>query len=73
MKRQHSMSTDAKELLNVAQVEEACPAAVERYQLELDESRNRLEQMIDIIPTLAWSCRPDGTTEFLNQRWLDYK
>jgi len=28
--------------------------------------------MIDKIPTLAWSCRPDGTTEFLNQRWLDY-
>src|SRR5918999_1136669 len=28
--------------------------------------------MIDTIPTLAWSCRPDGTTEFLNQRWLDY-
>jgi PAS domain-containing protein len=28
--------------------------------------------MIDKIPTLAWSCRPDGTTEFLNQEWLDY-
>jgi formate hydrogenlyase transcriptional activator len=28
--------------------------------------------MIDQIPTLAWSCLPDGTTEFLNQRWLDY-
>ncbi len=29
-------------------------------------------EMIDKIPTLAWSCRPDGTAEFLNQRWLDY-
>ncbi len=28
--------------------------------------------MIDKIPTLAWACRPDGTTEFLNQRWLEY-
>ena len=28
--------------------------------------------MIDTIPILAWSCFPDGTTEFLNQRWLDY-
>src|SRR5262245_17640035 len=28
--------------------------------------------MIDQIPMPAWSCRPDGTTEFLNQRWLDY-
>jgi PAS domain-containing protein len=28
--------------------------------------------MIDSIPVLVWCCRPDGTTEFLNQRWLDY-
>ena len=28
--------------------------------------------MIDQMPTLAWSCRPDGSAEFVNQRWLDY-
>jgi PAS domain S-box-containing protein len=28
--------------------------------------------MIDKIPTLAWSCRQDGASEFLNQLWLDY-
>ena len=33
---------------------------------------DQLPLMIDKIPTLAWSCRLDGTTEFLNQRWLDY-
>src|SRR5713226_7601813 len=83
------MNTDAKGLLDTAQVEEARPATVERSQRELNERRRRLEQseqtlteskrpedqlrmMIDNIPTLAWSCRPDGTTEFLNQRWLDY-
>jgi formate hydrogenlyase transcriptional activator len=31
-----------------------------------------LRTMIDQIPTLAWSCRPDGSAEFVNQRWLDY-
>jgi PAS domain S-box-containing protein len=31
-----------------------------------------LRTMIDQIPILAWSCGPDGTAEFLNQRWLDY-
>src|SRR5262249_35605073 len=36
------------------------------------ESEDQLRMMIDIIPALAWSCRPDGTTAFLNQRWLDY-
>ena len=29
-------------------------------------------EMIDQILILAWCCRPDGTTEFLNQRWLEY-
>src|SRR5215831_1897160 len=24
------------------------------------------------LPTLAWACRSDGSTAFLNQRWLDY-
>jgi PAS domain S-box-containing protein len=35
-------------------------------------SEDFLRTMIDKIPILAWSCRPDGTTEFLNQGWLDY-
>src|SRR6267154_673584 len=38
----------------------------------MTESEDQLRIMIDKIPTLAWSCRPDGTTEFLNQRWLEY-
>jgi len=29
-------------------------------------------QDVDVIPTLAWSARPDGSVEFLNRRWLDY-
>jgi PAS domain-containing protein len=33
---------------------------------------SQLQIMIDTIPALAWSCLPDGTTEFLNKRWLDY-
>jgi hypothetical protein len=33
-------------------------------------SEDFLRMMIDKIPILAWSCWPDGTTEFLNQRWL---
>ena len=31
-----------------------------------------LRMLLDHMPTLAWACRPDGTTAFLNQRWLDY-
>src|SRR6266446_5635647 len=28
--------------------------------------------VVDTIPTLAWSARPDGSAEFFSQRWLDY-
>ena len=28
--------------------------------------------MVDTIPTLVCSARPDGSAEFFNQRWLDY-
>lgn len=36
------------------------------------DSDNLLRMMIDHLPTLAWSCWPDGSTALLNQRWLDY-
>src|SRR6266536_2695427 len=38
----------------------------------MQASEDFLRTMVDKIPILAWSCWPDGTTEFLNQRWLDY-
>src|SRR5258706_7033280 len=38
--------------------------------LRRSEDRNRL--IIDTIPTMAWSLRPDGVLDFLNQRWMDY-
>jgi PAS domain S-box-containing protein len=40
-----------------------------------DESRrseDRLRLIIDTIPTMAWSLRPDGAIEFVNRRWMDY-
>jgi PAS domain S-box-containing protein len=36
-----------------------------------DESED-IRLVVDTIPTLAWSARPDGSAEFFNQRWLDY-
>jgi PAS domain S-box-containing protein len=32
----------------------------------------RLRLIIDTIPTMAWSVRPDGVVDFVNQRSLDY-
>lgn len=35
-------------------------------------SERNLKLIINTIPALAWSARPEGTAEFFNQRWLDY-
>ncbi len=54
--------------------EELRTEILERKQAEdalrRSEDRNRL--IIDTIPTMAWSLRPDGVVDFLNQRWMDY-
>lgn len=38
----------------------------------LRKSEDVLRIVIDTIPTMAWSVLPDGTVDFLNQRWMDY-
>jgi formate hydrogenlyase transcriptional activator len=46
--------------------------ALERALDELKNSEKKLRQVIDTIPTLAWSLLPDGSNEFLNKRWHEY-
>jgi PAS domain S-box-containing protein len=46
--------------------------ALKNALIEVKNSENRLRTIIDTIPALAWSARPDGSTEFFNRRWLDY-
>src|SRR5437773_9415528 len=38
----------------------------------LRQSEDRLRLVIDTIPTMAWSLLPDGTVDFVNQRWLEF-
>ena len=38
----------------------------------LEASERNLSMIINTMPALAWSARPDGAAEFFNQRWLDY-
>ena len=46
--------------------------ALKRALDELKNSEKKLRQVIDTIPTLAWSILPDGSNEFLNKRWHEY-
>jgi len=47
-------------------------AALEKAFTEIKKSEDQLRIIIDTIPTLAWCTLPDGSAEFINQRWLDY-
>jgi len=39
---------------------------------KLQKSEDRLRLAIDTIPALVWSARPDGSVDFVNQRWEEY-
>ena len=43
-----------------------------RAEEKLRASEQNLTQIINTIPTLAWSTLPDGYTDFLHHRWLEY-
>jgi PAS domain S-box-containing protein len=44
----------------------------QRAEDALRGSEDHLRLVIDTIPTMAWSVRPDGVVDFLNQPWMDY-
>jgi PAS domain S-box-containing protein len=64
-------STESQRLANVGST---ALDVTERARIgeALRRSEEYLRVTIDTIPTLAWCSRPDGSSEFLNQRWLDY-
>jgi formate hydrogenlyase transcriptional activator len=43
-----------------------------RAEEALQKSQRNLAAIINTIPTTAWTARPDGYCDFLNQGWLDY-
>src|SRR6266850_4200567 len=38
----------------------------------LKRAEDRVRLIINTIPMMAWSVRPDGAVDFVNQRWMDY-
>jgi PAS domain S-box-containing protein len=43
-----------------------------RAEEALRQSEQHLRDVIETIPATAWTGRPDGTTDFVNQRWQEY-
>jgi PAS domain S-box-containing protein len=39
---------------------------------DLKRAEDRIRLVINTIPMMAWTLRPDGIVDFVNQPWLDY-
>jgi formate hydrogenlyase transcriptional activator len=51
---------------------EAAREELERQNEKLQRSERELRDVIETIPSMAWSAGADGAAEFFNRRWLDY-
>lgn len=43
-----------------------------RSQAALRESEQRFRTVVEAVPQIVWTARPDGAIDFYNQRWYDY-
>lgn len=46
--------------------------ALKETKAALAASEHNLRLIIDSLPVLVWSARPDGSADFVNKSWLDY-
>jgi PAS domain S-box-containing protein len=51
---------------------ERSQAALKKALQTVETSEQRLRTILDTIPTQAWCLRPDGTVEYISQRFHDY-
>jgi PAS domain S-box-containing protein len=66
-----------KHLHVVAHAERDASSALELVGAVMDvtvakEAADKIRLIINTVPGLLWTARPDGWVDFLNQRWLDY-
>ena len=52
--------------LDLARVE------AERAADALRHSRERFRSLVEAVPQLVWSCRPDGHCDYLSRQWVEY-
>src|SRR6201998_546641 len=70
---QHQVSiTGNDELAHVGHVFNDTARSLRDLYAALLSSEDRLRLVLDTIPAHAWSSRPDGSVEFINQRFLEF-
>src|SRR6202790_4350070 len=70
---QHQVSvTGEDELAHLGQVFNDTAMRLQDLYATLQQSEDRLRLVIDTIPAHAWSAGPDGSVDFINQRFLEF-
>jgi PAS domain S-box-containing protein len=70
---EHEVSVSGKdELAHLGQVFNDTARRLRDLYATLQSSEDRLRLVIDTIPAYAWSARPDGSVDFINQRFLEF-
>ena len=70
---QHQVSVTGKdELAHLGQVFNETATRLQDLYATLQQSEDRLRLVIDTIPAHAWSARPDGSVDFVNQPFLKF-
>jgi PAS domain S-box-containing protein len=70
---QYQVSVSGKdELAHLGQVFNATAQRLRDLYATLQRSEDRLRLVINTIPAHAWSARPDGSVDFINQRFLEF-
>ncbi|AHJ98559.1 PAS domain-containing protein [Hymenobacter swuensis] len=44
----------------------------QQMQRELDEQQERTRFILEALPVMVWTNRPDGSTDYFNTRWLEF-
>src|SRR6266850_4642629 len=70
---QHQVAiTGRDELAHLGQVFNDSARRLRDLYATLQSSEDRLRRVIDTIPAHAWSTLPDGSVDFINQRFLEF-
>ena len=46
--------------------------AIQQAEGALHRSEQRQRRLVETLPQLVWSCRPDGTCDYLSRQWVEY-
>jgi two-component system sensor histidine kinase VicK len=67
----HPLKNDKNKTTSIMVVANVVTEQIKARQ-QVENSAARFQSLINAIPQIAWTNKPDGEVDFYNQRWYDY-